>query len=445
MERSIDLVARRLGLDPAEVRFRNFIQAAEFPYRLGLRDRDGSEVTYDSGNYPRCLEEALSLADVTGFRHEQALARQAGRYLGLGIGCYIESTGRGPFEGATVRVEPSGKVLLLTGVAPHGQSHETTLAQICADRLGVDLEDVTVIAGDTDAIPLGIGTYASRTAVVAGNAVSVAATAVRAKALRVAAALLETSPDDLELTHGTIHVRGAPDRNVSLARVTQVVTSPPPATVFPADLEPGLEATHYFHPTANTYANGVHVAVVEVDIETGQVRVLRYAVVHDCGTVINPMVVEGQVRGGVAQGLGNALYEQMVYDSHGQPLTTSYMDYLVPTSVEVPRVAVGHVHTPSPLNPEGIKGAGEGGTMPVPAVTAAASLAGSAQYAQACRPCYPSPSTTWPDVEPFAAAGPRMLRSSRVWLNDRASQSSGITPTETRPIVLPTPNFQRLV
>jgi carbon-monoxide dehydrogenase large subunit len=370
IERVMDLVARQLGLDPAEVRFRNFVQPDEFPYRSGLKDRDGTDITYDSGNYPLCLHEAMRILDVDAFRTEQSAARQAGRYVGLGIGCYVESTGRGPFEGATVRVEPSGKVLVLTGAAPHGQSHETTLAQLCADRLGVDLEDVTVIAGDTDAIPLGVGTYASRTAVVAGNAVSMAARAVRQKTLRIAAALLETSPEDLELLHGTVHVRGAPDRQVSLARVTQYVSSPPPAFTFPADMEPGLEATHYFHPTGNTYANGVHLAVVEVDIDTGKVQVLRYVVVHDCGTVINPMVVDGQVKGGVAQGIGNALYEEMIYDLDGQPLTTSYMDYLVPTSMEVPKIEVGHVQTPSPLNEEGIKGAGEGGTMPVPAAIA---------------------------------------------------------------------------
>lgn len=370
MERTMDLVARRLALDPAEVRFRNFIQPDEFPYRLGLKDRDGSEVTYDSGNYPACLQEALRMLDVDAFRRERAAARQAGRYLGLGIGCYVESTGRGPFEGATVRVEPSGKVLLITGAAPQGQSHETTMAQLCADRLGVDLNDVTVITGDTEAIRLGIGTYASRTAVVAGNAVSVAARAVRTKALRVAASLLEASCDDLELTRGTIRVRGAPDRQVSLARVTQVLSSPPPAMVFPQEFEPGLEATHYFHPAGNTYASGVHIAVVEVDIDTGKVRVLRYVVVHDCGTVINPMVVDGQVRGGVAQGIGNAMYEEMIYNEDGQPLTTSYMDYLVPTSMEVPRIEVGHIQTPSPMNEEGIKGAGEGGTMPVPAAIA---------------------------------------------------------------------------
>jgi carbon-monoxide dehydrogenase large subunit len=371
MERVMDLVARHFGLDPVQVRRANLIPSTEFPYRTGLKDRDGSDITYDSGDYAGCLDDALRQLDLDDFRRQQAEARQQGRWLGLGIGCYVESTGRGPFEGATVRVDPSGQVLVLTGAAPQGQSHETTLAQVCADRLGVAIEDVTVVAGDTDAIPLGVGTFASRTAVVAGNAVSVAAAQVRDKALRMAALLLEVSPHDLELDRGVVRVRGVAEKTVSLARVAQVLSAPPPAMLLAEGLEPGLEATHYYHPSANTYASGVHLATVEVDVATGHVRVLRYIVVHDCGTIINPMVLDGQVVGGVAQGLGNALYEEMVYDaSSGQPLTTSLADYLLPTSMEVPRVEVLHRCTPSPLNPEGIKGAGEGGTMPVPATIA---------------------------------------------------------------------------
>ncbi len=370
VERAMDLVARKLELDPAEVRLRNFVKPGEFPYRTDLVERDGGDIVYDSGDYPECLRKALDLVDASGFRQEQAAARKQGRWLGLGLGCYVESTGRGPFEGATVRVDSAGRVVVATGAAPQGQSHETTLAQICADRLGVAFEDVTVITGDTDAINLGVGTYASRTAVVAGNAVSGAALAVRDKALKAAGQLLEASPDDLDLEAGEIRVRGVPDRSVSLARVAQVLTAPPPAFTFPPGLEPGLEATNYFHPSGATYANGVHAATVEVDADTGQVKVLRYVVAHDCGTVINPVVVDGQCVGGVAQGLGNALYEEMLYDDAGQPLTTSYMDYLVPTAMEVPDVALAHVETRSPLNPEGIKGAGEGGTMPVPATIA---------------------------------------------------------------------------
>ena len=370
VERAMDLVARKLDLDPAEVRRRNFVQPDEFPYRTGMVERDGGDIVYDSGNYPECLRQALAAIDAEGFRREQAAARAEGRWLGLGIGCYVESTGRGPFEGATVRVDSAGRVVVATGAAPQGQSHETTLAQICADRLGVDFEAVTVVTGDTDTINLGVGTYASRTAVVAGNAVSGASLAVRQKALTAAGQLLEASPDDLDLEGGEIRVRGVPDRSVSLARVAQVLTAPPPAFTFPPGLEPGLEATTYFHPRGATYASGVHAVVVEVDVETGQVKILRYAVAHDCGTVINPVVVDGQCVGGVSQGLGNALYEEMLYDDAGQPLTTSYMDYLLPTAMEVPDVALAHVETRSPLNPEGIKGAGEGGTMPVPAAIA---------------------------------------------------------------------------
>ncbi len=370
MERALDLVARRLALDPAEVRLRNFVPPDEFPYRTGLLERDGGDIVYDSGNYAECLRQVVEAIDVPAFRREQAAARREGRYLGLGLGCYVESGGRGPFEGATVRVDSAGKVMVATGASPQGQSHETTLAQLCADRLGVALEDVTVVTGDTDTIDLGIGTYASRTAVVAGNAVSGASIAVRHKALAAAGQLLEASPEDLELEAGEIRVRGVPGRSVSLARVAQVLTSPPPAFTFPPGLEPGLEATHYFHPDGSTFSNGVHAAIVEVDVDTGEVRVLRYAVAHDCGTVINPVVVDGQCLGGVAQGLGNALFEEMLYDEAGQPLTTSYMDYLLPGATEVPDVSVAHVETPSPLNPEGIKGAGEGGTMPAPAAIA---------------------------------------------------------------------------
>ncbi|HZU04555.1 MAG TPA: xanthine dehydrogenase family protein molybdopterin-binding subunit [Chloroflexota bacterium] len=370
MERLLDLGARALGWDPAELRLRNLIQPHEFPFDRGLRDRDGTPIIYDSGDYPAALRKALELVDYTGFRAEQAAARARGRYLGIGLGCYVEPTGGGPFEGATVRVEPSGRVFVATGACSQGQGHETTLAQLCAARLGVRVEDVVVLTGDTAAIPLGAGTYASRSGVTAGNAVSRAALLVREKALRVAAQLLEAAPADLELVEGRIFVRGAPERSLPLGEVARVLTAPPPAYLFPPDLEPGLEATTYYHPEGNVYSYGTHAAVVEVDVETGVVQVLRYVVAHDCGVVVNPLVAEGQIHGGVVQGIGMALYEEMVYDEYGQPLTTSYMDYLLPTAMEVPPITIGHLETPSPLNPEGIKGLGEGGTMPVPAAIA---------------------------------------------------------------------------
>jgi carbon-monoxide dehydrogenase large subunit len=370
MERLLDLAARALGIDRAEIRFRNMIQPHEFPYDLGLKDRDGTAIVYDSGNHPETLRQALDLIGYKTFAIDQEAARRQGRYLGLGLASYVESTGRGPFEGATVRVEPTGRVMVLTSSAPQGQSHETTLAQICAERLGVAPEAVTVVTGDTSAIPLGLGTYASRTAVVAGNATSQAAAAVREKALRVAAHLLEAAPSDLALDDGEITVRGAPDRTLPLADVARTLSAPPPAFLFPPDLEPGLEATTYFHPEGNAYAGGTHAAIVEVDVETGQVEIHRYVVAHDCGVVINPLVADGQTQGGVAQGIGTALYEEMVYDENAQPLTASYMDYLLPTSMEVPSMLMSHLETPSPLNAEGFKGLGEGGAMPVPAVIA---------------------------------------------------------------------------
>jgi len=370
MERLLDLAARALGIDRAEIRFRNMIQPHEFPYDLGLKDRDGTAMVYDSGNHPETLRQALDLIGYKTFAIDQEAARRQGRYLGLGLASYVESTGRGPFEGATVRVEPTGRVMVLTSAAPQGQSHETTLAQICAERLGVAPEAVTVVTGDTSAIPLGLGTYASRTAVVAGNATSQAAAAVREKALRVAAQLLEAAPNDLALDDGEITVRGAPDRSLPLADVARTLSAPPPAFLFPPDLEPGLEATTYFHPEGNAYAGGTHAAIVEVDVETGQVEIHRYVVAHDCGVVINPLVADGQTQGGVAQGIGTALYEEMVYDENAQPLTASYMDYLLPTAMEVPSMSMGHLETPSPLNAEGFKGLGEGGAMPVPAVIA---------------------------------------------------------------------------
>jgi aerobic carbon-monoxide dehydrogenase large subunit len=370
IERTMDQIAQRLGLDPFEVRRRNLVQPHEFPHRLGLRDRDGTEIAYDSGDYPATLDACLKAIDLPRFREEQAAAREEGRYLGLGIACYVEPGGRGPFEGATVRVDPSGSVTVVTGSTPQGQAHETILAQLCADRLGVDIDDVSVLTGDTEAIAMGIGTFASRSAVTAGNAVSAAAISVREKALTVAGRLLRVDPEDLELADGVIRVRGLPDQQFTLGEIARTVSSPPPAFTFPEGLEPGLEETHYFHPEANTYSNGVHAAIVEVDLETGVVAVKRYVVSHDCGRVINPAVVDGQVRGGVAQGIGNALYEEIVFDEEGQPKTTSYRDYLVPTAVEVPNVEVHHLETLSTRNPEGIKGTGEGGSMAAPAAVA---------------------------------------------------------------------------
>ncbi len=371
MDRVVDLVGRGPGLDPPEVRFRNFIQPHEFPYKTGLSLGPGKILTFDSGDYPACLRKALDLVEYPALRRRQADLRMAGRHLGIGIACCVESTGSGPFEGATVRVEPGGQVVVVTGAGPQGQGHETTVAQICADALGVPLEAVQLLAGDTDAIQLGVGTFSSRVASVSASAILLAARAVRAKALAAAAALLEARPEDLGLEGGKVFVRGSPARAVALGRLASLGASGQlPAAA--GGGTPGLEVTEFFYPKGMTYANGAAIAVVEVDPETGGVQFHRYAIVHDCGRIINPVIVDGQIQGGTAHGIGNVLFEDMPCDAAAQPLATTFMDYLLPTAAEVPPVEIAHRETPSPMNPAGVKGAGEGGTIPALQAVAAA-------------------------------------------------------------------------
>ncbi|MDR7495257.1 MAG: xanthine dehydrogenase family protein molybdopterin-binding subunit [Armatimonadota bacterium] len=371
MERLIERVARELHIDRAEVRRRNFIQPHEFPYDTGLIFQDNAPLIYDSGNYPAVFERALEMIGYADWPARKAAAAAAGRTLGLGFACYVEGTGIGPYEGCRVTVEPTGKVFAATSVGTQGQGHYTSFAQIVADALGVDVGDVTITTGDSGAFGWGTGTFASRAAVVAGNAVGLAAQAVRQKALMVAAALLEAHPDDLELAGGRVFVRGSPGRSVTLGQVA-AAADPLRGTIPPQWEGPGLEATRYFAPPRGTFAAGCHAAIIEIDRGTGAVRILKYVVVHDCGKIINPLILEGQIQGGVAQGIGGAFYEKLVYDESGQLLTQTFMDYLLPTIAEVPKVEIGHVETPSPLNPLGVKGAGEAGVIPVPAVFASA-------------------------------------------------------------------------
>jgi carbon-monoxide dehydrogenase large subunit len=371
MERVIDRIARELRLDPAEVRRCNFVRPDQFPYHQGLKARDGSPITYDSGDYEACLAKAEELAGAAQFRTRQAAARAAGRYLGLGISCCVEDTGVGPFEGATVRVQPSGKVVVVTGAAGQGQGHATVLAQICADALGVRPEDVVVQGADTGAFPLGIGTIGSRVATTAGTSVHLAAHEVRKKAIKVAAEQLETAEADLVLEGGTVHVVGVSQLRVSLASIAARLAGAAGVSL-PEGVGPGLEATAYFNATKTPYACSANIAEVEVDIETGAVTLLNYCVAHDCGRLINPMTVDGQIIGGAVHGIGNALFEHMIYDDAGQPLTTNYGEYLLPLATELPRIRIAHLETPSPLNPLGIKGAGEGGTIPAMAAVIAA-------------------------------------------------------------------------
>ena len=371
VERMIQTVARGLGIDQAEVRRRNLIRADQMPYETGATLRDGSKARYDSGDYHACLDKALTLADYASFPERQAAARAEGRRRGIGVSCCIEDTGLGPYEGATVRVEPGGKVLVRTGAAAQGQGHHTMVAQIVAENLGVTPEDIIFEGADTSKFAQGVGTIGSRVAANLGPAAFDAALQVRDKALRLAAEVLEAAEADLDIEDGVVRVNGAPDVNVSLGDLA-LRLAPMSGVRVPTGFTPSLEATSYEGSSGHPTASGANVAEVEVDTGTGEVRVLRYSVAHDCGTMINPMMVDGQIIGGVVHGIGNALFERMIYDDQGQPLTTNYGEYLLPLATEMPRVDIVHQETPSPLNALGVKGAGEGGTIPAAAAIVAA-------------------------------------------------------------------------
>ncbi|MEP9347710.1 xanthine dehydrogenase family protein molybdopterin-binding subunit [Xanthobacter sp. KR7-225] len=371
MERLLDRLAAKLGLDRAEIRRRNLIQPQQMPYDSGLKTRDGGAMVYDSGDYPQCMARALACAGWEDFPARRAAARAQGRFLGIGLANYVEGSGRGPFESASVRIGPSGKVTVTTGAAAQGQGTVTMLAQLVADALGVRPDEITVIAGDTAASPLGLGAFASRQAVTAGNAAHQAAGEVRAKILKVASGWLEADPQDLELTAGRVHVTGVPGRGRTLGEVAAALAGLP-GFALPPGTPPGLSAAVDYQPKGMTYCNGTHVAEVEVDPATFTVTVTRYVVVHDCGRLINPMMVDGQVIGGVVHGLSSALYELMAYGADGQPLTCTYADYLIATADTAPRIEVHHMESPSPLNPLGVKGAGESGTIAALAVIASA-------------------------------------------------------------------------
>lgn len=371
IERLLDVAARELGLDRAEIRRRNLIPKDAFPYDNEIVYQDFTRLGYDSGDYAPLLDKALDMVGYERFvRAEQPQRRAEGRHVGIGVVCYVEGTGIGPYEGAKVQVQASGKVSLLTGIGTQGQGHFTSFAQLVADQLGVAVADVEVITGDTDQFYWGAGTFASRGAVVAGNAVNEAALAVRKKILRVAAEHFECAEADLELAEGAVSIAGVPGRSIRLGELA-VHANPMRGAVAPGT-EPGLEATRYFGPKSGATAAGVHAMIVEVDPQTMTPSIRKYVVVHDCGTVINPKIVEGQVLGGVAQGIGNAFYEQLAFDAEGQLLNATLADYLLPTALEVPRIELGHTVTPSPLNPLGIKGVGEAGAIPVGALFAQA-------------------------------------------------------------------------
>ncbi|MFQ5399642.1 MAG: molybdopterin cofactor-binding domain-containing protein [Anaerolineae bacterium] len=363
MERLLDLAAKELDLDRTEIRRRNFIAPDAFPYNNEVIYQDFAPLKYDSGNYEPALEKAMQMIGYREFMDDvQPKARAEGRYLGLGIVAYVEGTGIGPYEGARVQVTSSGRVSVATGIGTQGQGHFTSFAQIVADQVGVDVTEVDLVTGDTDQFHWGAGTFASRGAVVAGNAINEAARDVRQKILKLASEVLEAAEEDIELADGRAYVKGVPDRAIPLGELAQQA-NPMRGAVKPGT-EPGLEATNYFGPEYGATASGVHAMIVEVDPETMQVEIQKYVVVHDCGKVINPLILDGQIHGGVAQGIGNAFFEKLVYNREGQLLTGSFMDYLLPTALDVPPIQIGHEVTESPLNPMGIKGAGEAGAIP---------------------------------------------------------------------------------
>jgi len=371
IERLLDLAAKQLGIDRVEIRRRNFIPPDKFPYNHQIIDQAFAPLMLDSGNYEVVLNKAVEMIGYEKFvQEEQPRLRAEGKHVGIGVVSFIETTGVGPYEGARVTVEANGKVSVATGVGTQGQGHFTSFAQIVAEQLGVQVEDVHMVTGDTAHFHWGTGTFASRGAVVAANAIHAAAKGVRAKILKLASKVLDAPEEELELEDGQVRVADVPRLSISLGELAQMA-NPLRGAVEPGT-EPGLEATDYFGPKYGAVANGAHAMIVEVDPETAMVEIKRYVTVEDCGTVLNPLILEGQIHGGVALGLSNSFYEQLIWDNNGQLLNASLADYLIPTATEVPRIEVGHEETRSPLNPLGSKGAGEAGAIPVPAVFAQA-------------------------------------------------------------------------
>jgi carbon-monoxide dehydrogenase large subunit len=371
MERLMDRVANELSIDRAELRARNIIQPEQMPYSPGLIFRDGKPMVYASGDFPKSQRRAVEISRYEGFRARQAKARADGRYIGIGIGNYVEGTGLGPFEGVTIRIMPNSKVAVATGATTQGQGTRTTLSQIVADRLGCRIEDIVMSAGDTGTISQGIGAFASRQAINAGSSAMIAGDNVRNQVIAAASRALGIPESDIDVEDGRAFGKSGNKPSLSFGELARMAQGMPGFSFAPGQM-PGLEHTAYFTPPQASYCNGTHVVELEVDPMTGGVAILNYTVAHDSGNIINPMIVEGQVQGGVAHGVGNAMFEWMKYDDGGNPLTTTFQDYLLPASCDVPGVSIEHVETPNPLNPLGVKGAGEGGTIPAPAAIIAA-------------------------------------------------------------------------
>jgi carbon-monoxide dehydrogenase large subunit len=375
MERVIERVAKRLGRNSVEIRQRNLIQPDEFPYEVGIRARDGTMMTYDSGDYPALLDMALESAGYTAFQEGDRLPQEQdnpekGRYVGMGVSFNTEGTGFGPYEGAVVRVDHSGRIFLYTGATPTGQGHETILGQVLAATLNVELENIKVVAGDTRHIPYGFGTFASRIAVMASNSVAAAGDKMRKKIIGIAADKLECSPEDLEVEGGAVSVKGSPELSLTFAETAKMSAGIP--GIMMGGQSPGLEIREYSTPSHPATAAGCHVYVAEVDINTGFVKILRYVVAHDCGVVLNPTILTGQVHGAVAHGIGEVIIEELGFDENATPQASTFLDYLLPLSTDIPDFKILHMETPSPFNKLGVKGAGESGTIAAPAAVVAA-------------------------------------------------------------------------
>ena len=371
MERLMDRIAHELKLDRVEVRRRNMIKPEQMPYEIPLIFRDGKPIVYHGGDFPKSQNKAVEVSRYETFRKRQSAALAQGRYIGIGIANYVEGTGLGPFEGVTVRILTNGKVAVATGATNQGQGTRTTLSQIVADQIGCRIEDIIMTIGDTGAISQGVGGFASRQAVNAGSSAQIAGIAVRKQIVGLAARALGVPETEIDLEDSEAVARGGNKPKLSFAELARMAQGVP-GSAFPEGQAAGLEHTAFFAPPQASYCNGTHVVEVEVDPMTGGTTILNYTVAHDSGTVINPMIVDGQVQGGVAHGIGNALFEHMRYDSDANPLTTTFQDYLLPSAPDVPGCDIIHVETPNPLNPIGVKGAGEGGTIPAPAAIVAA-------------------------------------------------------------------------
>jgi carbon-monoxide dehydrogenase large subunit len=370
MERMMDLVARELEMDPVALRMHNMIPADKMPYSVGIPYRDGVPVVYDSGDYPAALHKAIAaLGGLEKIRYEQSEAWRQGRFVGLGVGAYVEGTGAGPFEGATVRIDPCGSIFVATGACDQGQGQKTVLAQVAADEWRVRPDQVTLSISDTAGIALGYGTIASRSAVNSSAAIRQASVELRKKVFSIAGHLLECASEDLELRDGQVFVKGIPNLSISLSAIAQAAR-PGWDHGRPPGVSAGLEVTEYYEPPTVTWAYAVHAAIVEIERDTGTPMIRQYVVVHDSGVLINPALAEGQILGGVCQGLGAALHEEVVYGEDGQIRIGSLMDYAIPTASDMPPIEVLHLESPSPLNELGVKGLGEGGAIAPPAVIA---------------------------------------------------------------------------